>query len=108
MSVDQFCAAFVFTLIGVALSLLFNAATRDPNSETSPIEWSWEFFWNDNKMRIIKSVLLGLLVIFVSLRFTKEIFGRELSMFFALMIGLSLDKVQTIVKNLTYHLKKKQ
>lgn len=102
MSVDQFCAAFVFTLIGVALSLFLDASKRNPVSVNSPIEWSWQYFWNDNLKRILRVVFTSILVIFVSLRFTKELFGREISMFFAFVIGLSLDQVQVFIRKAKY------
>lgn len=102
MGVDQFAAAFVFTLVGVALSLFFDASRRNPVSVESPIEWSWNYFWNDNIKRILKAIFTGILVIFVSLRFTKELFGREISMFFAFVIGLSLDQIQVIIRKAKY------
>lgn len=92
MSTGTLTAGFVMAFIGIAISLLVQATTRDPNDSRSPVHFDWKFFFNDNTIRIIRSIALSILVIFVSLRFAKNLIGTEASMFYALCIGLGIDK----------------
>jgi H+/Cl- antiporter ClcA len=87
-------AGFVFALIGVLLNALLKTAKRDPLSESSPVEFSWEFFWNDNVRRFLKSAITTTIVIFISLRFFKELTGSgtELSMLYCFGVGFSIDR----------------
>lgn len=98
LSVGKFLAAFVFSLVGVALSLLYGTTKRDPNSNRTPLCFSWDFFWSDNMKRILKSAATTILTVFVSLRFTKELLGFELSMVIAFLIGLCLDRIAEVLK----------
>lgn len=91
-------AAFVMAVIGIALSLLLFTTKRDPLSERTPTHFSWKFFWNDNLKRILKSITLTVLVLFVTIRFSQELMGQKLTMFYAFSLGLGLDKVIEMLK----------
>ena len=95
MPVAAFLAAFFFALIGVTISLLLQANKRDPGASSTPYHFSYRFLLQDNWKRIV----LSLLLIFVTIRFYSELTGKELSMYFALGIGLGLDKLAQVVKN---------
>lgn len=95
---ELLAAAFVMALIGIALSLLLFTTKRDPMSDRTPIEFSWKFFWNDNLKRVLKSIALTILVLFVTIRFSQEIMGQKLTMFYAFSLGLGLDKVIETIK----------
>jgi len=86
-------AAFAMALIGIFISLLISTTKRDPLSPRTPREFSWNFFWNDNVKRILKSIALTVLVLFVTIRFSQELMGQKLTMFYAFSLGLGLDKV---------------
>lgn len=98
LGVAKFFAAFIFALIGVSLSLLWGTTQRNPESDKSPVHFSWNFFWNDNTKRILKSIISTILTVFVSIRFMKDLFGIEFSMVGSLLIGLFLDQVVAIIK----------
>lgn len=87
-------AAFLFALIGVCLRALLITAKRDPLKEGSPVEFSWKFFFSDNVKRFIKSGVTTIIVIFLSIRFFKELTGAgdELLMLYSLGVGLGIDK----------------
>lgn len=87
-------AGFVFALLGVLLNALLKTAKRDPMTASSPVAFSWTFFWNDNVKRFLKSGLTTLIVIFISLRFFKELVGggTELSMLYCFGVGFSIDR----------------
>lgn len=87
-------AAFLFALIGVWLRALLTTAKRDPLKDRSPVEFSWKFFFNDNVKRFVKSGVTTLIVIFLSIRFFKELTGTgdELLMLYSLGVGFGIDK----------------
>lgn len=94
-------AGFLFAIIGVSLNALLKTTKRDPLSERTPTDFSWRFFWNDNVKRLLKSAATTILVIFVSLRFFKELTGAgsELSMFYCLGVGFGIDVAITAIRN---------
>ena len=101
--IGSLVAAFCFALLGVLLNALLKTAKRDPLTDVSPVQFSWSFFWNDNVKRFLKSGLTTLIVIFVSLRFFKELtgVGTELSMMYAFGIGFSIDRAIVMIKSKT-------
>lgn len=87
-------AGFLFAIIGVALNALLKTTKRDPLSERTPTEFSWNFFWNDNVKRLLKSAATTIIVIFLSIRFFKELTGAgsEVLMLYSFGIGFGIDK----------------
>lgn len=94
-STSQIIATYIFAFIGAIYSLSLNVKSRDKLSPESPYHFSWNFLWCDNTKRIITSVIS----IFICLRFAKEIFGVDVTMYFALIIGFSLDKLSQYIKD---------
>jgi hypothetical protein len=92
---SHFLVNFVFALIGVALTLLLSTTFRDIDSKRTPQAFCWKFFVRDNWKRVVSGLLLTLL----ALRFTQEIFGIEVTHFFAVVIGCIHDQLALIVKN---------
>lgn len=92
---DQFFASLLFAIIGLVISLLLQANSRDIRSENTPVHFSYTFLIRDNFRRI----LLSFLLIIVTIRFFQELTGKELTMFWALGIGLGLDKISELLKN---------
>lgn len=97
---NKFIAAGIFALVGVFLSLLLGTTKRDVESPRTPIQFDWNYFWSDNTKRFLTSLATGIIVIFVSLRFAKELFGVELSMIYSFGCGLGFDRLIEYFKNL--------
>lgn len=93
-------AGFVFSFIGVLLNALLKTAKRDPLTEHTPVQFSWGFFWADNVKRFLKSALTTIIVIFISLRFFKELTGSgtELSMLYCFGVGFGIDMAIMAIK----------
>ena len=93
-------AGFVFALLGVWLRSLLIVAKRDPLKSTSPVEFSWKYFFSDNTKRFIKSGVTTIIVIFLSLRFFKELTGvtNEISMLYSFGVGFAIDKAIDLLK----------
>lgn len=88
-------AVLAFALIGVVISLLIHASNRRPESYTSPRRFSFLYLIQDNWKRILLDVLLVL----VTVRFSQEVIGLKLTEFTALMIGESFDKIAEWLQN---------
>lgn len=93
---QAFITQFFFAIVGVVISLLMAGANRDVNKTTTS-KFSFIYLLKDSWKRI----LLNLLIIFVTIRFFKELTGFELSLFFCLVIGFSYDKLLQIIKKKT-------
>lgn len=85
--IGTFLAAIFYAMVGVVILLLLSSAKRDQTKVSTPDNFSWGYLIIDN----LKRLLLGFLLILVSLRFSREIFGAELTMYFAFGIGLISD-----------------
>ena len=93
----SFLAAFIFALIGVALSLLWHATTRNQNSPNTPVKFSWNFLLSDN----VKRIAASLITIFIAIRFYPDLFGKPINEYLAFGVGLGLDKISEVIKNKT-------
>lgn len=91
----KIAATLFYAYAGAFVSLLFQAVKRDPKSSNTPYHFSWNFLWSDNVKRILRSII----IIFISVRFSKEFFGVDATMYFAFLLGLGIDKISEFIKN---------
>lgn len=91
----MFLAALVYAMVGVTISLLYDSSKRDQNKVSTPNDFSWGYLLIDNIKRIVLSVLL----VVVSLRFSRELLGADLTMYLALLIGIGFDRLGLLLKN---------
>jgi ABC-type methionine transport system permease subunit len=99
----MFFALLFYALMGAFLGLLLQTTTRHVNSQRTPYYFSWQFLLSDN----VKRIVAGLILIYVALRFTPELFGVNITPFWAIVIGLANDKIAEVLKNKTNLLGKK-
>lgn len=89
-----YIAALIFSMVGVVISLLISSSKRDQTNPSTPNDFSWGYLILDNAKRI----LLALLLILVTLRFSTELIGANLTMWGALLIGLGWDRLAAYLK----------
>ena len=96
-------AGFVFALLGIMLNALLKSNKRDPMTESTPVQFSWKFFWNDNVKRLLKSAATTIIVVFLSIRFFKELtgVGDAISMLYCFGVGFGIDKAIAALKSKT-------
>lgn len=87
-----YAAAFMFAMIGAIISLRVKAVKRDKSSPTTPVKFSWRFLIQDNLLQFFSGILLT----FLAFRFTNEFFGKELTMWLAVLIGALNNEVAGI------------
>jgi len=90
-------AAFAFALLGHFLVLLAGTTLRDPQSPSSPQKWSFSYLLLDNAKRS----LFVLILIVVSLRFSPDLLGQQLSPFTGFLVGIGLDGIALTIKQKT-------
>lgn len=88
-----YSAGLLMALIGLSFYFYGKIRKRDKDSENTPIKFSLLFFLRDNLIDIVFS----LLAIFLSLRFSVEYAGVEVTMFYSLGIGWGLPKVISLM-----------
>lgn len=94
-SVAYLLAAMIYAYIGAFVMLLLNTTKRDPLSANTPVKFSWSFLFSDNNKRIMATVIL----IFIFVRFGRDIIGAEVTMYVAFGIGLSCDRLAQFLKD---------
>jgi hypothetical protein len=83
-----YLAGLFFALIGLTFHFKSKVAKRNTHSSNTPCQFSWVFFTQDNLVEIIFSVV----AILLALRFSVEYAGTQITMFYALGIGLTFPK----------------
>lgn len=94
--VPTYLAAFLFAMIGVLIILLLKSKKRNKTSLNTPFDFSIKFLIMDN----LREILLGFLLIIIALRFSVEYAGVELTMWYALAVGTSLQKFAGYISQL--------
>ena len=89
-----FLAFWLWSFIGLVLNLGLDILQRKPQSVNSPRNFDWNYWWADNKQRIIVSfILLPFAVIF-----GKFITGTEMNIYLAFCVGFGSDYISNILK----------
>ena len=92
MLLTTLIAGCLWAFIGLCISLLIGALTRDPLKDGTPICWSWKEFFSGKLPRFLMQAILDVLVIIVTIKFMDNLLGK-FSMFYCFMVGFSLDYV---------------
>lgn len=87
--IPTYLAGLLFALFGMFMHYKQKVKKRNAYSKNTPFKFSWSFFAQDNLVDLTYS----LLVVFLSLRFSVEIAGAQVTMFYAFGIGFGLPKV---------------
>lgn len=88
-TLPQWAASMFLALLVQSAMLLLRAKKRDVNSERTPTEWSWKFFWKDTTPQIVGTVIL----IFVFIRVLQFWIEPKWLVAVALAVGLSSDQL---------------
>ena len=88
-----FASYLFFACIGICMTLLYNAATRKPEDDRTPLKFSHRFLLRDNWKRL----LLSFFCVLVTIRFFGDISGSEISCFKSLGTGLCYDMLAQII-----------
>lgn len=95
LEVNLFIACLLFAGLGILLALTLQALFRNKYSETTPTVWSWKFWFLDNW----RKALITIILVYISIVFSYQVFQVEISTWFAFLIGLGFDNILKLVKN---------
>lgn len=97
-----YMAYFVFAFIGAVISLYIKSLKRDKTSASTPYKFSFGFLIQDNLLRLVSGFLLAFLVF----RFSTEFIGAETTLWSAVLIGASTDRLAGLFDNLQNNARK--
>lgn len=86
---QQFTVGLFFLFLGIFVSLILHANTRDVHSPRSAIAFSYRFLFNDNLKRLLFSILLSVILY----RFAPNVINMQDNMYVAFLIGFGFDKI---------------
>lgn len=90
-------ASIVFALLGLTLVTLLNVQKGIKHSPDTASKFRWQDFGVDSLIRVLISLIITLIVIFVSLRFSNEFFGTPVTMIGSFAVGFGVDKLTIII-----------
>jgi hypothetical protein len=100
LDVAGYISCFLFAFIGLFLRWYWRSRKGVKNNPNSPNKFHWGYWLNRNLLPKLFSCMATFLIIFLSLRFSFELVGLLPSMILSLIVGLSIDKVSDLLKNL--------
>jgi len=92
---SEFTVGLFFLFLGIIISVLLHANTRNIQSGRTPVHFSYRFLLSDNAKRILLSVLLSLVIY----RFAGNVINFKDNMYAAFLIGYSFDKIVQLFKD---------
>ena len=91
--ISTYLAGGIFIAIGILISWYFKSKQGQRNNINTPDTFSWNLFLFSKLPRKIMSIIVNILVGFLAMRFTNELFGMVLTMFLCLIIGITFDTI---------------
>jgi len=86
-----------FFIVGYIIYGLTETSGRDVNSKSTPVKWSWKFWFKDNWKRYLTTIMCTY-VLFI---FYDKISGHEFENFDAVTLGMIGDGVAATIKKRT-------
>jgi len=93
----ELITSFIFASLGIFIKWYFQTKAAVKHNPETPHQFSLCYWWDNNKPKMI-AFLATIAVLFVTIRFPKEIIGMEWSYAYALIVGLSFDRLAEIIK----------
>jgi fluoride ion exporter CrcB/FEX len=87
-----YAAWFVLAFIGAFAGVLVRAKLKYKNDSDTPKKWDWGFLWQDNSLTLV----IGFIITFIFIRFSKEMLNLEPTAFGALIIGATNNELATL------------
>lgn len=90
-----FIACVWFAALGIAAALLVQSLFRNKKSEKTPKEFSWKFLFYDNWRKALLTVIL----VYLSIVFSYNLFGLSMTTWVACLIGFGYDNLLKVWKD---------
>ena len=103
--IDIYKAGSIFILFGIIISWYIKSKKAQKTNPNTPTTFSWKLFFLTKIPRKITSIIVGIIVGFVAMRFVTDILGLPLTMFICFVIGLTFDTIIVKISKLQLPLK---
>jgi len=94
-SFGVYLACFILALCGLFFRWYVTTKRGIKNNKNeTPVKWNWEYWWKDNLVPFLLSLLFHVVTIFLSLRFVAEILPDNFQLpigFVAVLFGICFD-----------------
>jgi len=100
LTLSTYISAFFFAGLGLFLHHTIVVKKGVRTSESTPMKFSWSFWFKNNFMTKMTVILTNIIVIYLMLRFSVDWVGMEVSMAFAFVVGLSIDWAYDLIRKL--------
>ena len=94
-----YISCYIFVFFGLIIKWYIQTKKSIKTNPRTPEKFSFKYWFWDNLLPKLQSLLVSGIIIFVCLRFSVEWFKMVPSMFFALGIGLGFDYLIDFVKS---------
>lgn len=91
LTLVEYEVAFSFAFMGMFLRWFWNYRTKGKTNSKTPKKFSWSYWFRDNLLSKLMSIVSSCIVIFISLRFSSDLFGIAFTWFYSFTVGLCLD-----------------
>jgi putative Mn2+ efflux pump MntP len=103
--IDTYKAGAIFILFGIIVSWYIKSKKAQKTNPNTPTTFSWKLFFLTKIPRKITSIIVGIIVGFVAMRFVTDILGLPLTMFICFVIGVTFDNIIVKISKLQLPLK---
>lgn len=100
LSFSTYISSFFFAMLGLFLRHTIIVRKSIKKSTETPNKFSLKYWFANNFMTKLSVILTNIVVIFIALRFSVDLFSVEVSMFFSFLLGLSIDFVFDRIRKL--------
>lgn len=103
--ISTYLAGGIFIAIGILISWYFKSKKAQKTNPNTPFTFSWKLYLLTKIPRKITSIIVGIIVGFVAMRFVTDILGLPLTMFICFVIGLTFDTIIVKISKLQLPIK---
>jgi hypothetical protein len=94
ISYGVYVGCFILAIMGLYIRWYLSAKKGIKNNTNSPDKFNWEYWWKDNLVPKLASILFTIFIIFLSLRFLTQLAPDYLTLpigFVAVLLGVAFD-----------------
>ena len=100
LTTNQVIISFILAFAGLYLKWYFKSYVGVHYNAQTPYQFSWKYWLSDNVHRL-KGMVATIIILFISIRFPKELLGVEFSYLWAFIAGLGIDWITEVIKKKT-------
>lgn len=93
VAIITYLGAYIFVFMGLVIKWYIQIRKGVKTNPNSPDKFNLNYFIANNLFTKLFGIFASIIITFVALRFSVEIFNIPLSMFFAFLLGISFDFV---------------